>query len=230
MTRRITYNRYSPQPTMQGQPIPDHNLRVRLQAALAAGTGLFVVLMVGSTLVVRWITGTLDAQDALGILIGAFVVSLVFSAALVVKWSLNVAERQWKTDDRERARRWALEDEDRELARALAEQAGEEGQAGADLSFVHPLALDILNRHFSGQKTTRDACVGARLCTQAEWSLVNDVFKAAGMKRGYRLDPGDDLASAWAFWRGRVNVRGEDVLVRTGKSQWRIVEPGKGVQ
>lgn len=228
MTRRITYHQ---QPGIQVLPQPDarpsHELGSKVRAALTAGLSVFI-LAGAISLGVVYLFFELTSKALAVVSAISLVLSVLSTACLTFRWSLAVAERDWRVEDLERKRRWKLEDEDRkhaaQMADAIAQQ--QEDEEITDYSWVPIVAFEILQRHFFGQSTTRHACtVDAKLCSQADWNLVNQVFLAIGLKRGYKLTPGDTLEEAWATWAERVKLADEDILVRKGPQlQWKPIE------
>jgi len=228
MSRRITYHHQGTTIDPVTSPRPQSELTGKLHAAIAAGIALFIISLVFTTFIAS-LVWPLTVEVAGIVALVCFVLSLLFTAGLVLKWSLTVAERPWWLERTARDRRWRLEDEDRERAAALVGKATESALSPGkpDLSYVGPLALELLRRHYAGKSTSRKACEKAGICSQARWNLVNEVFKAAGMKAGYKLEPGDSLEAAWLAWGERVQVRDGQVWVRRGRGQWHIINPNQ---
>jgi hypothetical protein len=229
MSKRVTYHYQQPTapPWPQAEARPRSDLSSKLYAAAAAGIALYIILIAITIPIIAGF-GVLNARSALIDAIICFVVSLIFGAALVLKWSLTVAERAWRVENKERTRRWKIEDEDRKRAAEMAEQVADEAAQSEDPDLAHipVLAFEILMRHFSGQPTSRKECTGeGGICIQSEWNLVNRTFKALGLKRGYKLEPGEDLASAWAVWQERVKLKDGELWIRKGQNTWEIVRP-----
>lgn len=228
MSRRVTYHYQQPAAPSwpRADPRPRGELAPKLYAAIAAGLALYIILIAITIPIIAGL-GSLNTRSALIDATVCLVVSLIFGAVLVLKWSLIVAERAWNVENEERKRRWKIEDEDRERAAGLAGQVADEAEQSedADLAHIPVQAFEILMRHFSGHPTTRKECVEAGICTQSEWNVINHVFKGLGLKRGYKLDPSGDLPSAWAVWRERVKLRDGELWVRKGQNAWEIVHP-----
>lgn len=219
--------------TVNGQPMtvtehrrPASGLRLRIHAAIAIGIGdTILVTGVGAWIAAACTRGDLRPSTVGWIALAGLSIGIVHASYLTVVWSATVASRDWQVDDQERARRWEVEDEERAMRRLLAGNAQEPPPLDnrADFSFVPTLAFEILQRHFAGLPTTRDACVQDGICDQEQWNTVNAVFIAAGMKRKNTLAPGQDLAEAWQNWRDTVQVRRDQVWIRRRKRGWEML-------
>jgi len=210
--KRTTYHIQSnttaqPAPTPAPSSRPTSALGERIRAALYSGLAvclaLFLILPGGYAAIVH----KPHLPIVTGLAAASVVLSLLFSCYLVVSWSIQTASRDWRVDHQERIRRWKLEDEDRDLAWAqLAHDTEQPQETTPDLSWIHGLALKLLERHYKGQKITRAACTKANLCTQPEWNLINQIWKAIGFKRDNSLALPDTLEIAWARWNQQVVV------------------------
>jgi len=214
VTRRRTF--YEQPAVLAGPPREraTGELGTKIQAAVAAGLAWFTFFD-SLALLIAGMGGNLNTGTALNVSGWVALTALVFTALLLLSWSVTVAERDWRIDDQERKRRWAMEDEERRRQAALTEQLaqGHEEPVPADLRVVPMTCFGILHRHFAGLPTTREECVAARICSQGDWNLANRVLVELGMKSGYTLDPGPSLMDAWNEWQRRVEVRERDVWV-----------------
>lgn len=228
MSKTVRFNQ-QPAIPMATQPEPRTRdaLGEKLRAATIAGLSIFILLIaLGFGVIYLFFTPSVESLGTFSMI--SLIVSILATSALSLRWSLLVAARDWKVDDAERLRRWRLQDEDRKHAAQMADAIAQqhEDEEIIDYSWVPIIAFEILQRHFFGQSTTRHACtVDAKLCSQADWNLINQVFLSIGLKRGYKLTPGDTLEEAWATWAKRVKLADEDILVRKGPQlQWKPIE------
>lgn len=204
MSRHITYQ--VEQPTAAGQAIPRNDLGPKLKAAITVGLGIFIISLTIIILIIS-ATARLALMPVLYAILTSAILGILATAGLAITWSLNVAQREWLIDSKERKRRWRFEDEDRLRAAWLAEETEEEAeQPGTDHSRIPPIAFEILRRHFAGLPTTRKACVVSGLCTEHEWNLASRVFKAIRLKSRYKLVPGETLEIAWQTWQRGVEL------------------------
>lgn len=206
MSKKIIYTQSGPQVVEPERPEKRRGeLGEKVMAAACAGISLgLMVFVLGILLPQDW--GIPPGQVALV----SAVVFLLTAAYLSLKWSLNVAGREWKVDDWERDRRWAVEDREWNALSAAQqrEYLNQEGQAvqadrltGERLGQV---ALAVFTEHFADRPTTREAMTARGLCTQVEWNAVNKLLKKADLKRGYRLNVPKDFNEAWWAWQDRV--------------------------
>jgi len=226
MTRQITIAAPPPAPVASQEKASISPLRLRINAAIAVGTGELILISAVGTWVAAWLAGGTPPRAAIGwIVLGAASVGLCHGAALVIVWSSTVAAREWKVDDLERAYRMNVEDEERAHKMALegAIDPGALPAAPPDFAYLPGLAFALLDRHFAGLSTSRDDCLAESVCDQAQWNAANLSFIAARQKHGYTMRPGPDLGTAWTTWRQRVSVRDGEVWVRYGNGERMIL-------
>ena len=216
--KRTTYHTAQPAAPPAIHPVAHpapSALTERIRAACLSGLGVFLLLLILLPGCYAMLVERPRLKTAGGLALAAVVLGLGLTCYLLVTWSIQTASRDWRVDHAERLRRWQIEDEDRILAREQAEQAAEAAPGSVDLTWMHRLALAILERHYTGLKTTRAECTKAGLCSQPEWNLINRVFKSAGFKQGNSFrPPAGELAEAWALWMRQVSIEDDVILCR----------------
>lgn len=224
MSRKIIYHQAAvSQPQVVETPTKkEHNeLADRIWAAVACGiaAGIFVLLL-GSPLVASSAQLPFVYVGFAALLVGGCVCCI-----LVFTWALATVCRPWQIENKEIGHRHALDLMDRETQDGIVtEQKEPPAPEYPSPSRLRTVALNILKRHFAGEKTTRDACTKAGICTQPEWNTVTAILLKAGLKKGYRLRAADNLADTWHIWKERVKFERTKAWVKEGRGSWIAVE------
>jgi hypothetical protein len=228
MVRKVIYTQ--PQPTTQPQtiiqPQPRSELRDKLLAALTLGAIAATIAAIVSILITLAAPTTNATNAAITILAISTLVGVTTFCAFAWSWTINVAARQWKVDDTERKRQYIKEDEEHN-ARIAALNATRDTATEREDEILEDLDLivkAILVRHFNDQKTTRDACIEAGICTASEWNTASNAFSIVGWRRGRKIDPGISFTEAWYHWQEHTKFdKGHIWGIKPG-GQWKRIE------
>ena len=218
-------------------PASSYDLGQKIKAALAAGAFWFsALLVVGWALLVLATLADNRPPWELWLYVPgvAFVIAVLITWWLGVKWACLAAERAWIVDDVERARRHKMEDEERQRQEAAASKARDDVMTGDDEDGIPEtltlgqrldlVALAMLERaYLDGGSPTREAMTEAGVCSQEEWNLVNRLVKAVGL-RHKKSWLQTFFAEAWAVWREEVRVEEGYVWVLRDSGEWKALE------
>lgn len=225
MSRKIIYHQaVASQPQAVEAPAKKerNELTDRIWAAVAAGVAAgILVLLLGTPLAASALQVPFVYIGFAALLVGGAVGSI-----LVFSWALATVRRPWQIENKEMGHRHALDLMDREAQNGVvADQTEPPAPEYPSPSRLNTVALNVLKRHFAGEKTTRDACTKAGICTQPEWNTVTAILLKAGLKKGYKLRPADNLADTWHIWKERVKYDTNRAWVKVGgRGSWVAVE------
>jgi hypothetical protein len=231
MVRKIIYSQAPTQPATPIQPIAQprerSELGAKLAAALTLGTIAATIAAIVVTLIALVIPTAKTINAAITILAISILVGIGTFSAFAWSWTVKVAARDWHVDDTERTRQHAREDEEHEARIAALEATRETAIAGDADEILEDLDLivkAILVRHFNDQKTTRDACIEAGICTASEWNTASNAFSIVGWRRGRKIDPGISFTEAWYHWQEHTKFdKGHIWGIKPG-GQWKRIE------
>lgn len=223
MTNRIVipYGVKAPDTT---PPASAYDLETKIRAAIAAGVFVAVgltALMWAALALIRELGGRPPWKVWLVTLALALLIGLGVVCWFGYDWAIRVAKRPWDVDDDEREYARAKEKaalEAQEEAAAKAKDNIRSGPMDHDrdpdtLSLEQRywlVAHEMLSRACLGRgKPTRDAMEADRVCSQAEWNLINEAMCKIGLRNGYTWRP-TTFEQAWDTFRANFRVQVHD--------------------